>query len=90
MPKPKNIVPSHYLNVAIPLPTFTKLVMHLNSDLEGRVPHGAFSKFLTELLEGFFTEAHVDLSAYDPGLPPDLYILRGPSEAIRVLERKLA
>ncbi len=54
MPKPRNIIPTQLLNVAIPLPSHTRLTLHLYSELEQRVPHGAYSRFITERLDEFF------------------------------------
>lgn len=90
MPKPPNLIPSKQLNVALPLPVFTQLMLHLNSDLEGRVPHGAYSKFLSELLRNHFEEGTLDLSPFlGPDIPAGIYLVRGPRETIDALERIL-
>ena len=56
MAKTPNLIPSKQLNVALPLPLMTRLATHLYSDLEGRVPHGAYSRFLIDLLQVHFSE----------------------------------
>lgn len=88
MPKPRNIVPSKQLNVALPLPVFVKLGAHLYSELEQRVPHGAYSRFLSNLLRGFFAQARLDLAPYmasDPGA----FVVSGSPEAVEALKLML-
>ena len=91
MPKPPNLIPTRQLNVALPLPVFARLSLELNSDLEGRVPHGAYSRFLSELLRAHFEQSEIDLAQYlGPEIPPGIYVLRGPIETIEALRRILA
>ena len=92
MPKPKNLIPSQQLNVALPLPLYTKLGAYLYSELEQRVPHGAYSRFLANLLRGFFSQTQLDLAPYlasDPGA----FVVSGSPEAVEalklILERRL-
>ena len=89
MPKPANLIPSRQLNVALPLPIFTRLTLHLNSDLEGRVPHGAYSRFLVELLRQHFDQAELDLGSRFGG-PPGIYLIRGEAATIALLEKDLS
>jgi hypothetical protein len=88
MSKPPNLIPSQQLNVALPLPVYVQLTAHLYSDLEQRVPHGAYSRFFTELLRDFFGQQQFDLAPFaasDPGA----FIVNGSPEAISVLEHTL-
>ncbi len=90
MPRPPNLIPSKVLNVALPLPVFTQMMLHLNSDLEGRVPHGAYSRFLAELLRDYFNTKAVDIGPrVNPDFPPGVYLLRGDAATIELLERTL-
>ena len=89
MPKPANLIPSRQLNVALPLPIFTRLALQLNSDLEGRVPHGAYSRFLVELLRQHFDQAELDLGERF-GAPPGIYLVRGEPATIALLGRELS
>ena len=50
MPKPRRTIRPTYLNLALPEDIRAKLDLHLFSDLEGRVPHGAYSRFICHLL----------------------------------------
>jgi hypothetical protein len=70
------------------LPLYLRLSAHLYSDLEHRVPYGAFSRFLIDLLQGFFAAKHLDLAPYvssDPGA----FLVSGTPEAIAALRAKL-
>jgi len=90
MPKPPNLIPSKQLNLALPLPIFTRLSLELNSDLEGRVPHGAYSRFLGELIRNHFEQGEVDLAPWlGEDIPAGIYVLRGPKEALEALKRVL-
>jgi len=90
VPKPPNLIPSKQLNVALPLPVFTQLTLHLHSDLEQRVPHGAYSRFITELLREHFASKVVDIGVrQDPPLTPGVYLLRGEPATIELLQRTL-
>lgn len=88
MAKPPNIIPSQQLNVALPLPLYTQLSAHLYSDLEGRVPHGAYSRFFIDLLRGYFSAQHLDLAPFAAS-EPGAWTVSGSPEAIAALQRTL-
>ncbi len=50
MPKPRRTIRPTYLNLAIPEDVRALLDLHLYSELEGRVPHGAYSAFICDLI----------------------------------------
>ena len=56
MAKPKNIIPTRRVEVRLPAPVAFKLDSLLFSEVESRVPYDARSKFITNLLKGFFEE----------------------------------
>ena len=64
MPKPANVTPTQKLNVALPGDLHAQLSLHLFSDLEGRVPQGAYARFLAPLLREYFAQAHLDLAEW--------------------------
>lgn len=64
MPRQPNTIPSKQLNVAVPLDAFTLLATHLYSDLEQRVPHGAFNRWITARIAEYFTWKPLDLAPY--------------------------
>lgn len=86
--KPKNLIPSSTLNVALPQPLYLKLSAHLFSELEQRVPHGAYSRFLTNLLQAHFAHRVLDLAPY-AGTQPGGMQVTGSPEAITLLQRLL-
>jgi hypothetical protein len=63
----------------------------LNSDLEGRVPHGAYSRFITELLRTHFEERELDVTPFiDAEAPAEIYKVRGDPVTLELLRRRLA
>ena len=68
-----------------------RLALDLNSDLEGRVPHGAYSRFFSDLLRAHYEEAQLDLGQFlAADIPAGVYVVRGPSATIEALKRILA
>lgn len=90
MARRPNPVPSEQLNVALPLDVHTRLSAHLYSELEGRVPHGAYSRFLVELIRERFAAEFLDLAPYLPDAPPGVFVVSGTPESIKLLKEKLA
>lgn len=88
MAKTPNLIPSKQLNVALPLPMYVKLSAHLFSELEGRVPHGAYSRFLLDLLQVHFAEQALDLAPFVGSVPGTLQVT-GTREAIAALTKVL-
>lgn len=54
MARPKQTIPSVMLNIAIPEPLAAQLQLHLYSDVEQRVPMGAYKALFASLLENYF------------------------------------
>ncbi len=54
--KPPNTIPPTRLEVYIPADIRARMDLHLYSSVEGRVPHGAYKKFLCELIREFFAK----------------------------------
>ena len=54
MSRPKGTVPSVPKNIAIPKPLADQLDLHLYSEIEGRIPLGAYKDFFTALLQNYF------------------------------------
>lgn len=51
MPRPKRTIRPTYLNLAIPETLRCRLDLLLYSTLEGRVPHGAYSTYICDLIQ---------------------------------------
>lgn len=88
MSRRPNLIPSQPLNVALSLPLYTQLSAHLYSELEGRVPYGAYSRFVQELVRDYFNTRHFDLSEVVDLMPGEC-IVSGTSEAISTLRETL-
>lgn len=56
MPRPKQTTPSTFRNIALPQPVADKLDLHLYSEVEQRVPVGAYKAFITGLIEAYFEQ----------------------------------
>lgn len=56
MPRAKNTIPTLQLNVAIPTDLMGKLELYLFSEVEGKVPHGAKSELVSNLLRQHFNK----------------------------------
>jgi hypothetical protein len=50
MPRPKNIIPPVEVRVNIPQDLFLRLQIELFSEVDGKVPYAAVSKYMTALL----------------------------------------
>lgn len=88
MSKRPNVIPSQQLNVALPLPLYLQLNAYLYSELEGRVPHGAISRFMIELLRERFTGGSLDLAPFLASAP-GAFVVSGTKESIHALTGKL-
>lgn len=56
MPRAKNTIPTMQLNVAIATDLMAKLELLLFSEVEGKVPHGAKSELISNLLRQHFSK----------------------------------
>lgn len=77
-----NLIPTIQLNVGLPLDVHTRLSAFLYSELEGRVPLGAYQRFLSDLIRSHFSEKSLDLAPYVPNAAPGAFIIHGSPEAI--------
>jgi len=72
----------------LPPDAHARLLLHLHSDLEGRVPYGAYSSFFAERIREFFSHKHLDLAPW-LNCEPGAFIVSGSPEAIRQLKSAL-
>ena len=84
MARPRSIEPLEYVRVRLDPQTKLKVDLWLNSDVEGRVPYGAYKGFFTLLIQRFFGEKDLDLAPF-LGSEPGAYIIRGSSFALAQL-----
>jgi len=86
--KTPNLIPSQPLSVALPRPLYLKLGAHLYSEFEQRVPHGAYSRFMINLLQGYFHNVALDLAPY-ADVAPGSCLVSGSPETIALLKKTL-
>lgn len=86
--RPSLVIPTRELRAAVPLDVFTKLALELHSELEGRVPYAAYSKFITQLLRAHFESTELDLAPF-LGSDPGAFVVSAPSTTIAALLRTL-
>lgn len=55
MARPSNILESKDLHVMIPEDIYARMKLHLWSDVQSRVPLGAYQRFIVERIREFFT-----------------------------------
>lgn len=90
MPRRPEIDKPVPLYLMLPTSWRARLDLHLFSELEGRVPHGAYRNFFVARLIEFFATKELDLAPYIPGVLPGSMTVRGTPEAIEKLKRRLS
>lgn len=86
MPRKPDIDRPTVLHLMMPESLRAKIDLWLFSQVEGRVPRGAYQAFILPLIRDFFSWRRLDLNPF--GFPPG-YFVSGPAEMIQALERKL-
>lgn len=66
MPRKPNIDPPRKLNITLPESVHARLSLFLYSEIEGRVPHGAYNRFFTERVNEFFEKEQHGTDHRDP------------------------
>lgn len=87
MPRRPAVIPNYELKVCISQDLFTKLALELWSDVESRVPHGAYKAFFEARLREWFTRSRLDLAEIVPGLPPGTHQVSADEETLNLLRR---
>lgn len=68
MSRRPNIIPSVKLTTRIPMDVMVKLDSFLYSEVEGRIPLGAYQKFFVERIQEFFAKQEESVHA-EPRTP---------------------
>lgn len=89
MSRRPNLIPSVKLTTTLPLPIHSQLTAYLYSELENRVPLGAYQEFISTAVREFFDHKSLDLAPYISGATPGAFVVRGTPEAILALKYKL-
>lgn len=86
MPRRKSLEPMVHLHTTVPESLHAKLTLLLWSDLEQRVPAGAYQEFICSRIRECLDFRRLDLTPF--GFPPGFFT-QGPKEMIDELERRL-
>lgn len=86
MPAPLKLIRPVPLTLKLPEDIRTKLDLYLWSDLEQRIPKGAYQNFFVARIQEFFGWRRLDLEVY--GFPPGFFV-KGPEAMIKHLQYKL-
>jgi hypothetical protein len=83
MPRKAAITPNKHLHTTIPADLAARLDLYLWSEVEGRVPQGAYQQFICVAIQKFFSERSIDIGPMI-GLETPV-ILTGTPEALATL-----
>lgn len=83
--RPPQITRPIRLSTFLPEDVRSQLDIYLFSPIEGVVPRGAYTQFLTQLIREFFANRRIEIS----DLTGRKYIVSGSPEAIEVIEERL-
>lgn len=88
MPAPRKLIPSDPIEVHLPQDLAAQVKLYLFSELEGRVPKGAYQTFFSNLVREHFNWKRVDLAPY-AATPPGAFVVAGSPDSIAVLIKTL-
>lgn len=88
MPRPKSVEPSERVYFHLPAALHTKVKLALFSEVEGRVPYGAWADLLIPLINERFSHSHLDLGPF-LGKPAGTFIVKGEPTVLAMLETYL-
>lgn len=89
MTRRSNIIPSIKMSLWVPEDLRARLDLILFSDLEGRVPFGAYTVFYAEMLRARLDSIELDLSPF-VGSQPGALVVRGSPNAVDKLKELLS
>lgn len=86
MPRKKAVTPTVLLKAWISPELKAKVYLLLASEIEGRIPLGDISDFVSERLREYFDSAELDLSLHGG---PQGYFVRGPKDMVEWLRQQM-
>jgi len=89
MPRPRNIIPSIQVCIMLPEDVKGRLDLLLFSEVEGRIPLGAYQNFLVARIQEFFGSESLDLAPFLVNSPPGSAVVRGSPGTVQQLKRIL-
>ena len=84
MPRPAAITPNKSLHTTLNADLAAKLDLLLYSEVEQRVPKGAYQEFLQARIQEYFSTRRIYLATLIPGMPGE-HIISGTPAALAVL-----
>jgi hypothetical protein len=88
MPRKAAITPNKHLHTTIPPELAAKLDLFLWSEVEGKVPQGAYQSFIVKAIRDFFTYRELDLAPYLGAMPGE-YTIKGNIVSLDALMKHL-
>jgi len=89
MSRRPNITPNVQVNVAIPQDLHGKMFLLLYSELEQRVPVGAYSRLFSELLRDYFQNRKLDLAPYLGSADSGAFLVSANPQTLSLLKTLL-
>lgn len=86
--RPPSTIPMRALSTHLEEALLARVDILLFSPLEGRIPKGAYQRFLSALIRRSFEQKELDLAPYIGALPGE-HIVFGNSETLLALQRQL-
>ena len=87
MPRKAAITPNRHLHTTIPADLAARLDLFLWSEVEGRVPQGAYQSFICDAIRVFFETRTVDMGKLCGSPAP--VVISGTPEALATLTNAL-
>lgn len=89
MPRKPAVTPNKHLHTTIPADLAARLDLLLWSELENRVPQGAYQDFICNAIRDFFNKRTVDVSPYLPDTSPGQHFITATSDTLRLVLNQL-
>ena len=89
MPRKPEIDRPTHLHLSLPTTLRARLDVHLFSELEKRVPKGAYQGFFIERTREFFEHRQLDLAPFIVNAEPGAFVIQGSPAALEALVRRL-
>ena len=88
MGRPKLVEPTERVHFHMPQGLYARIALSLHSEVEGRVPYGAWGNLINPLLKEHLEHGALDLAPY-LGKPAGAFIVKGHPTVLASLEQKL-
>ncbi len=89
MPRKAAITPNRHLHTVLPPDLLARLDLYLWSEVEGRVPKGAYQEFFCTAIRDFFGKRTIDLAPLIPEAPLGQFFISGTPESLAMITNHL-